>query len=684
MPMPSMAWVFVAFLLVLLVSQNADLDFVQFACTRFSVQQFYDTLSFLLEPLGGADALSGCSEAATRQILHRCGVNGSEDLVLEIGFGTGRLARRLIDEVRVQRYDGVELSEGMLNITARRLEEMDSRRVGLYHSHDPLALLGSSEALRTYSHVLALFVFDSLAQVDIERALERLHRRVRSGGRLCVAVLADKPDRIAVKVYKALWRTFPLLFGGRRPLALRSLFDKHRWSLVDSWLIDEGPVMLPLEAFVLRRNDAKGDISAQADYGNLSAEVRDGRVAALERWATFVPEIPPPANSSDIRRVVVNSTDKLPLGIAKDVAGLWLAEMQEEKLREFLMQDIAASTRDTFLDDYERSLRAKPSVLVAFEMQRLIKSWNTASLESWLLPSTKHLDVEQLREHIFTSIDLALNTLKNDMEADLQGTDGLLRHRRAAASATTLEELREVNSRMEQETYVSPSEMSRTELEAALAKNIDAMPRIEIEDEIMAYYERLPLEELREMMRADVSKLTSEEFLGRCLEAVDTSNITLLRPLVREVAERLLSENDLQLLAWPSARRTEGPIGGTANFEHASYDWRIQKDELARGLLLDIYDAWEYPEAESSWDFEGEAPREERESLEDDYARSLGGRRVGDKTGDLGKGRYGNAWSKSSKAETKDRTRTARSVNEHDRHPHLAEQTLRRPKADEL
>jgi len=578
MTFPSVAWLLVAAFLALLISQNAELDFLEFAWTSDSVQQLYDVSAYLFGHVG-VELVSG-SVSATRRALERCGV-AEGDLVLELGFGSGVLAQALVDEVGVQRYDGVELSEAMLNLTTWRLGQSFRRNVHLYQNDEPLKLLDSEPALlSSYSHAFAIFVLDALAESEIKRALEVIHARLRPGGRLCAAVLADLPQRVPVRLYKTFWRSAPVIAGCRRPVALQRFFspdvgDGGLWTVASKWL-DEDEGLLPTELFVLDRHEIVG-------AANMDTTVEEGkRAAALQRWSQHVDlsadealEVP------SLRRVIAASAERLPLGVAKDAAVIWMSALPNTTLISIIDNDIQRMTKDDILTDYQEALSKMHSAQLLQEIHVSIRAMDSQSLEDLISPPTEEMTFEELRDYV----DHTLDNLMEENEGDANFITLVLKHKDSGASAQSRDELLALYHGIEGEYLVSPADMSRDELERTAIDHYERMSRQELIDELVGSYQNLTVDELRGLLRDEQRDegTTRVDREVRAQESLLAGVAEWMRPVVREIASEVLTDEEVLQLAAAIGKRgqrglgPDGPMDGLPAVVERSYPW---PDEL--------------------------------------------------------------------------------------------------------
>lgn len=160
--------------------------------------------------------------------------------LFELGCGTGALAARLLAEHLPARatYLGVDVSPHMVRLSRERLERWADRARVLPTD----GLLPLSGADGTYSHFLAVYVFDLLSEAYARAVLRETARLLQPGGRVGLVSLAPGRSRLARLVggaWGALWELAPGLTCGCRPLDLGSLLEQG-WvteyrALVEAW-----------------------------------------------------------------------------------------------------------------------------------------------------------------------------------------------------------------------------------------------------------------------------------------------------------------------------------------------------------------------------------------------------------------------------------------------------------------
>jgi ubiquinone/menaquinone biosynthesis C-methylase UbiE len=142
--------------------------------------------------------------------------------VLELGFGTGKSLAALARSVGTEgRVFGLDLSEGMRGVAARRLARAGlDRRVEL-HLGDAAALPYAADSFDAIFMGFTLELFDT---PEIPVVLKECRRALRSGGRLAVVAMAKGRPGILVPAYEWAHVHFPILTDCR-PIAAREFLQ---------------------------------------------------------------------------------------------------------------------------------------------------------------------------------------------------------------------------------------------------------------------------------------------------------------------------------------------------------------------------------------------------------------------------------------------------------------------------
>ena len=190
-----------------------------------SVRRVYDRIGRL------QDTQSFYEDPAIDELIAHSDL-GSARRVVEIGCGTGRLARRLLDQHLPPEatYLGVELSPRMATVATERL--------GPYATRCTIEVADAARALPTADHtadrVLATYVFDLLDGPTTAAVLVQVERSLAPDGLLCAIGLTDGPGGIAhavSRVWTGLWRWRPALVGGCRPIQLAEALADAGWQI---------------------------------------------------------------------------------------------------------------------------------------------------------------------------------------------------------------------------------------------------------------------------------------------------------------------------------------------------------------------------------------------------------------------------------------------------------------------
>lgn len=149
--------------------------------------------------------------------------------VLELGCGSGRLARRLRGAARS--YTGFDIAAGMVEAAQRRCAGGDGLR---FFVGDGLSVPQAAQD-RQYGLVLAVAVFIHCPRSVIATNIENAYRQVQPGGQLRLSVLAwhDDPEGIVgpqqavADATKAMVDDMAKVIAGLTPEERRLAFDTY-------------------------------------------------------------------------------------------------------------------------------------------------------------------------------------------------------------------------------------------------------------------------------------------------------------------------------------------------------------------------------------------------------------------------------------------------------------------------
>lgn len=171
-------------------------------------------------------------EDVARNALQRHGQFSKACNVFELGCGTGSFARKLFDESlpTTSRYLGVDVSETMVALARKRLDELGPR-AEIRHSDGELHF---DEPKGFYDRYVATYVLDLLPEEQIYRALVEAHRLLAGNGLLCLVALSrgETPlQRTISGVWSQVQRLSPVAVGGCRPIDLRDYLHDTLWEI---------------------------------------------------------------------------------------------------------------------------------------------------------------------------------------------------------------------------------------------------------------------------------------------------------------------------------------------------------------------------------------------------------------------------------------------------------------------
>ena len=186
---------------------------------RDQVARFYDRL-------GRGQDWQRLYESPAVEAMLRHGAFGEARRVVEVGCGTGSLARELVEHhlPAGASYLGLDLSQTMLALSRARLAPF-GERVELRRA-DAVAGVDTPDA--SVDRLVACYVLDLLSPDDIHRLLVEAARLLRPAGRLCVTNLTRARSlhgRALTGLWEAVHRRRPGWVGGCRPLELAPLLE---------------------------------------------------------------------------------------------------------------------------------------------------------------------------------------------------------------------------------------------------------------------------------------------------------------------------------------------------------------------------------------------------------------------------------------------------------------------------
>lgn len=171
-------------------------------------------------------------EDRATELLLRHGDFGSAEAVFEFGCGTGRFALRLFTDFLPPKatYRGVDISPKMVHLAKRRLARYEPRaEVVLTEGGSP-----SGEPPDAYDRFVSNYVFDLLAEEEIQSILRDARRMLRPAGLLCLAGLSTgigPVSRAVASAWSWIQARRPAIVGGCRPIDLRPFLLDSDWEV---------------------------------------------------------------------------------------------------------------------------------------------------------------------------------------------------------------------------------------------------------------------------------------------------------------------------------------------------------------------------------------------------------------------------------------------------------------------
>ncbi|MFC1865997.1 class I SAM-dependent methyltransferase [Chloroflexota bacterium] len=208
--------------------------------SKDEAEKYYNRISAIYDRLGGIFE----RKSAERALDHLKIQEGES--VLEIGFGTGYCLQQIaILVAKTGKACGIDISNGMLEVTRRRLEKASlSDRVELFQG-DALYLPYSNE---TFDAVLMSFTLELFDTPEIPQVLKEVERILKVGGKLAIATLSkSNGNSLAVRIYEWMHRRWPK-YVDCRPIYLERSISKAGYEIQSREMAKL--MILPLEIVV--------------------------------------------------------------------------------------------------------------------------------------------------------------------------------------------------------------------------------------------------------------------------------------------------------------------------------------------------------------------------------------------------------------------------------------------------
>ena len=193
---------------------------------RGQVRAFYDRFG------ARQDAQAFYEDAALTELVLHADFEAA-GRVYELGCGTGRFARRLLERHLPDgaTYLGVDLSATMVELARGRLAPFGARAEVRLSDGAPAVDAPTASVDR----VVSLYVLDLLPESEIRSFVRDAARALAPGGRICLVSLThgEGPlSRAVVGGWRLLFRLSPRLVGGCRPIRLLDFLAGGSWQVL--------------------------------------------------------------------------------------------------------------------------------------------------------------------------------------------------------------------------------------------------------------------------------------------------------------------------------------------------------------------------------------------------------------------------------------------------------------------
>ena len=208
------------------------------------LRAFYDKLG------AGQDDAAYFEAPALRKVLEH-GRFKRARAVFEMGCGTGRLARQIVERLpETATYTGVDLSKTMVALSREKLEPFGERA----HVHQTDGALSFDLFDGEVDRFVATYVLDLLPETAIRQVIAEAYRVLEPGGLLCLTSLSYSTlplARLRMGMWQLGYRLNPRWFGGCRPLQLLEYLPQVQWRT--SFHATVVPYATPSEIVVARK-----------------------------------------------------------------------------------------------------------------------------------------------------------------------------------------------------------------------------------------------------------------------------------------------------------------------------------------------------------------------------------------------------------------------------------------------
>lgn len=157
--------------------------------------------------------------------------------ILDVATGTGDFALALYDHIHPEHIDGIDLSDGMLEVARRKAAQRDLQQHITFVQGDCLALPYPDESMDAVTVAFGVRNFE-----HIDQGYREMYRVLKPGGTLCVVELSTPTNRV-VRWFYDLYTLHIIPFVGSLKSGDR---DAYRYLPLSIAAVPQGEDMLEL------------------------------------------------------------------------------------------------------------------------------------------------------------------------------------------------------------------------------------------------------------------------------------------------------------------------------------------------------------------------------------------------------------------------------------------------------
>lgn len=210
--------------------------------TKDEAKEFYDGISRWYDVLSGKKEKS-LSKAGLEKLRIAEG-----EVVLEIGYGTGRVIKELAELVGSGgRVYGIDISEGMKEKALSRIEKDKLERIRLECGDVPKLPYGEE----FFDSIFAGFTLELFDTPELPIVLKECKRVLKKDGKICVISMSKRKITAMVRLYEWSHRKFPKYIDCR-PIYTEELLKGAGFQIVEKE--EDSLFGLPVDIVVVQKS----------------------------------------------------------------------------------------------------------------------------------------------------------------------------------------------------------------------------------------------------------------------------------------------------------------------------------------------------------------------------------------------------------------------------------------------